>query len=125
METLELKSAVVQSWRFVTTPPLSGEENMRYDINLLNDVAQRVTPPTIRFFRFKEPTVSFGRLQTLNHVLPLVPADWTVVQRPTGGGIVFHENDLCLSLTWPRGQTLVPSRPQDQYRWIHSIILKA
>ncbi len=98
---------------------------MRYDAALLHSVEQGTEPPTLRFFRFKEPTVSYGRLQKREPLLPFVPAGWALVQRPTGGGLVFHESDLCLSLAWPRGQAPLPVKPQDQYRWIHSIILEA
>lgn len=98
---------------------------MRYDADLLQGVEQGIVPPTLRFFRFKEPTVSFGRLQKREQIFPLAPAGWALVQRPTGGGLVFHEQDLCLSLTWPKGQAPLPSKPQDQYRWIHTVLMEA
>jgi lipoate-protein ligase A len=98
---------------------------MRVDVDLLNGVERGVLSPTLRFFRFKEPTVSYGRLQKLADIAPLVPAGWDVVQRPTGGGLVFHNGDLCLSLTWAGGASLLPKRPQEQYRWIHAVILEA
>ena len=112
-------------WRLVKTPPLSGADNMRYDVHLLEGVEQGHEPPTLRFFRFNEPTVSFGRLQKHKDIDSLVPHGWSLVQRPTGGGIVFHDNDYCLSLCWPAGSSLMPKRPQDQYRWIHSVIQEA
>src|SRR5205807_193208 len=112
-------------WRIVDTPPLSGDDNMRWDVELLNGVERGILPPTLRFFRLKEPTVSYGRLQKLADIAPLVPAGWTSVQRPTGGGIVFHENDLCLSLSWRRETTLLPSKPKEVYRWIHTVIREA
>jgi len=98
---------------------------MRVDADLLNGVESGARPPTLRFFRFKEPTVSYGRLQKLSDISPRVPAGWDVVQRPTGGGIVSHHGDLCLSLTWAKGTTALPARPTEQYRWIHAIILEA
>jgi len=104
---------------------MSGEENMRQDIQTLAGVERGEIPPTVRFFRFAEPTVTFGRLQKPKDIAPLSPQGWELVQRPTGGGLVFHQNDLCLSLCWPRGQAPLPQRPQDQYRWIHGVILEA
>src|SRR5438105_1859795 len=97
---------------------------MRVDADLLNDVERGTCSPTFRLFSFKEPTVSYGRLQKLSDISPCVPAGWDVVQRPTGGGIVFHDGDLCVSLTWPDGRPPLPQRPQEQYRWIHAIILE-
>src|SRR5438552_4121910 len=115
----------IQTWRILSTPPLSGEENMRYDAELLKSVEEGSHPPTLRLFRFKERTVSFGRLQKLMDISPLVPSGWDVVQRPTGGGLVFHGDDLCLSLSWQDRQAPLPLRPQEQYRWIHSVVLDA
>jgi lipoate-protein ligase A len=125
VETLETHPRVLQSWRLVSTPPLSGEDNMRYDAELLKGVEEGSLPPTLRFFRFKEPTVSYGRLQKLKDIAPLVLSNWASVQRPTGGGVVFHDGDLCFSLCWHEGQGPLPARPQDQYLWIHTAILEA
>jgi lipoate-protein ligase A len=114
----------LRQWRFITSPPLSGRETMRVDVDLLNGVERGALPPTLRFFRFKEPTVSYGRLQKLADIVPLVPTGWEAVQRPTGGGIVFHNGDLCLSLAWRDGGSPLPRRPREQYRWIHAVILE-
>src|SRR5688572_20169043 len=96
------------TWRFVKTPPLSGEENMLYDATLLRAVEAGNAPPTIHFFRFSEPTVTYGRLQKRENILTLVPPTWPLIQRPTGGGMVLHHNDLCLSLVWPKGMAPLP-----------------
>ena len=125
METLTRHSPVIQNWHFVETSSLSGEENMRYDADLFHAVEQGIQSPTVRFFQFKEPTVSYGLLQIIEDIRPLVPQGFATVQRPTCGGIVFHKHDLCLSLCWPKGFPLLPQRPHDQYRAIHTIILEA
>jgi lipoate-protein ligase A len=104
---------------------MTGEANMRHDIQTLASLERYEVPPTLRFFRFSEPTVSYGRLQKRAAIEPLVPKSWSLVQRPTGGGIVYHEIDLCLSLAWRHGQDPLPRKAQDQYRWIHAVILEA
>jgi lipoate-protein ligase A len=98
---------------------------MRLDAECLKSVGQGHVPATLRFFRFKEPTLSYGRLQKHGDVLPLLPDGWAIVQRPTGGGIVLHNGDFCLSLCWKEGQAPLPRKPQEQYRWIHSVVLEA
>ncbi len=97
---------------------------MRFDASLLHGVEQGTEPPTLRFFTFKNPTLSFGRLQKLSDIRSLVPPGWETVQRPTGGGIVLHNGDFCFSLTWPKGSLPLPKRTQDQYRWIHEVLLE-
>jgi len=105
---------------------MSGADNMRFDEAMLNGVGRRLAPPTLRFFYFDQPTVSYGRLQKIDAIQSLIPRGWSAVQRPTGGGLVFHEKDLCLSLCWPRElASPLPYRARDQYRWIHGIILES
>src|SRR4051794_8387098 len=111
------------AWRMLTTPPLSGAENMAYDLATLRKV-QEGQSPTLRFFRFRQPTLSYGRHQSLETTKPLAPSGWDVVQRPTGGGIVLHGDDLCLSLCWRVGQRPLPLHLKDHYAWIHSVILQ-
>jgi lipoyl(octanoyl) transferase len=103
---------------------MTGEANMQYDRDLLSAVERGVQHPTVRFFRFNQPTVSYGRLQRLTDIAQAIAPGWSVVQRPTGGGVVMHDGDLCVSLCWPTGQRPLPTRVQDQYRWIHTVILK-
>ncbi len=95
---------------------------MHCDAETLDRVGRGYLPPTLRFFKFKKPTVSYGRLQKFEFITPLVPRGWDMVIRPTGGGIVFHDNDLCVSLAWPKGETHIPSKPRDTYQWIHAVI---
>jgi len=98
---------------------------MLRDAETLISVENGEKPPTLRFFRFREPTMSYGRLQKHEDVEPLRPEGWAIVQRPTGGGVVFHREDLCFSLCWKPSDAPLPDRPQDQYRWIHSVVLGA
>jgi len=104
---------------------MSGEENMRIDADTLAAVESGDVPPTLRLFSFRRPTVSFGRLQHAEGVRPFVPAGWENVQRPTGGGIVFHEQDLCFSLAWRQGDPPLPSDIKDVYPWIHTVVREA
>jgi lipoate-protein ligase A len=124
VETFNTRTRILQSWRFLSSTTLSGAEQMRLDAECLNGVEQNEMPPTLRFFRFREPTLSYGRLQKFDDIARLVPEGWTSVQRPTGGGIVLHNGDLCFSLCWSDGTSPLPTKPQDQYRWIHSIVLQ-
>lgn len=122
--TAEAPSGRKLARRIVSTPPMTGDENMRLDREALLAV-EAGAPATLRFFRWSEPTLSYGRLQRWEGVRPLIPAGWPAVQRPTGGGIVFHQDDLCLSLCWPKGDPALPSSASEQYRWIHRVILEA
>ena len=98
---------------------------MRIDRLAMQEVAAAGRPATLRFFRWAQPSASYGRLQKLDDIRPLIPHGWPVVQRPTGGGVVLHRNDLCMSLCWPDGQPPLPAGPSAQYEWIHRTIRDA
>lgn len=109
-------------WQVLSTPPLSGAENMAFDVATATAVEAGRLPPTLRFFRWSRPTVSYGRLQKLEKLSPPVPQGWESVQRPTGGGVVYHDKDLCLSLCWRTGEAPMPASVKDHYKFIHAII---
>lgn len=122
METVRHTHIIRKNWRLLSTPPLSGDENMRQDRDTLMAVSRGEAPPTVRFFRFSAPTVTFGRLQKLSSIQSKVPSGWAVAQRPTGGGLVFHRNDLCVSFAWPKGQPPIPTATKEIYPWIHQLL---
>lgn len=98
---------------------------MAYDLETLRRAQEENGPPVLRFFRWNQPTVSYGRHQRFIDIHSFVPAGWEVVQRPTGGGLVYHKDDLCVSLCWRQGQPPFPTRLRDVYAWIHSLLLEA
>jgi lipoate-protein ligase A len=112
-----------RAWTLISTPPLTGSENMEIDRQTLARVDAGFQGPTLRFFRWSRHEFSFGRLQQADPWPPHLPAEAPRVQRPTGGGIVAHGDDLCLSLCWPTGHPPLPRRPTEQYAWIHRVLL--
>ncbi|MFZ9229401.1 MAG: lipoate--protein ligase family protein [Prochlorococcaceae cyanobacterium] len=82
----------------LATTTLSGCWQMALDAALLE---QR--QPVLRFYRWSRPTLSLGYHQASEpHWL-----NWQqqgggdLVRRPTGGGAVVHDGDLCYALIWP------------------------
>lgn len=112
-------------WMIVSTAPMTGAENMEYDRETLQKLQDRDHPAVLRLFRWERPTASYGRHQRFPSLRHLIPSTWEAVQRPTGGGLVLHDQDLCLSLCWHAGQAPLPTRLKDVYSWIHSVILQA
>ncbi len=103
----------------LTTPPLNVFEQMALD-----DMLVRVRPG-IRTFRFylwnKEPAVTCGYAQPFRQVrAQLTASDGTLCRRPTGGGLVFHKDDLTFSLLFPTQDT-----PSLIYKNLHASIQAA
>jgi lipoyl(octanoyl) transferase len=115
-------------WLVIDSGSLSGEANMALDRAAL-DKAQSdpASPPTLRFFEWSEPTVTYGYLLKSEHV-----REWAkpygkapLVKRPSGGGAVFHStSDLSVSLVWPKALGIFPENPRDCYAALHQIFSK-
>jgi lipoate-protein ligase A len=70
--------------------------NMAIDEALLESV--RI--PTIRFYRWRSPALSFGYFGKFSDVA-IYAAERDLVRRWTGGGTVFHGDDLTYSIVIP------------------------
>jgi lipoyl(octanoyl) transferase len=70
--------------------------NMSIDEALLESAAV----PTIRFYRWRSPALSFGYFGKFSDVA-IYATERNLVRRWTGGGIVFHGDDLTYSIVIP------------------------
>lgn len=97
-----------------------GAGHMARDEALLADAGD----PILRTYRWDGPAVTFGYSQRLEAVRPLA-AGRPVMRRWTGGGTVFHGEDLTLALSIPAGSALALQKSDQIYRAIHEALLTA
>src|SRR5262252_2174086 len=76
--------------------PHSAAMNMSIDEALL----EAATVPTIRFYRWRSPALSFGYFGKFSDIA-IYAAERDLVRRWTGGGIVLHGDDLTYSIMIP------------------------
>ncbi len=90
-------------------------------------ILQTFTAPALRFYRWSQPAVSFGRTQGIDPQVEhsILQKGIMVVGRPSGGGIVEHGKDLCFSLFWNKETTTIPWKVTDSYLAIHEWIWEA
>src|ERR1700720_3266543 len=100
--------------------PRSAALNMAIDEALLESVSE----PSIRFYRWNYPALSFGYFGNFadvsNH-----SAERDLVRRWTGGGIVFHGDDLTYSIVIPAGDAAFAKSSISIYEKIHNAIRAA
>ncbi|MEM1224534.1 MAG: lipoate--protein ligase family protein [Planctomycetota bacterium] len=111
--------------RTLTLDVFSAAENMATDQALLQSVA-RDRKPTLRFYQWKQPTLSLGYFQRRCDADPLLPPSddgdaVSVVRRSTGGGAIWHHHELTYSLTLPTDFAEMGARP-DLYKLVHESI---
>lgn len=94
----------MKNWRLIDTGPMSGTENMAIDEALLSCFVPEESSPLLRFYGWSPPAFSCGRFQKPEEILntELCLRDGVqVVKRITGGGVIYHANELTYSLVCP------------------------
>ena len=100
--------------------PRPGALNMAIDEALLH-----TTPlPVLRFYRWNGPSVSFGYFGQFEKARRCA-ASRTLVRRWTGGGIVFHGDDLTYSIVIPASDLVFADTPMSIYEKVHCALRDA
>jgi lipoate-protein ligase A len=100
--------------------PRPAALNMAVDEALLAEA----TVPLLRFYRWENPSVSFGYFGRYAGAAA-VAADRDIVRRWTGGGIVPHGNDLTYSIMIPASHFFFAKSSLEIYGELHDAICKA
>ena len=91
----------MKEWRLIDGGPLDGASNMAVDEALLNCFKHESSTPVFRIYGWEPPALSLGRFQKAGEVLDhdrCQAADVAVVRRITGGGVIYHAEELTYSL---------------------------
>ena len=100
--------------------PHSAAMNMAIDEALL----ETAVGPTIRFYRWRSPALSFGYFGKFSDVA-IYAAERDLVRRWTGGGIVFHGDDLTYSIVIPASDPVFDESSIAIYEKIHRALADA
>jgi lipoate-protein ligase A len=100
--------------------PHPAAMNMALDEALLEFAAI----PTIRFYRWRSPALSFGYFGKFSDVA-IYAAERDLVRRWTGGGIVFHGEDLTYSIVIPATDPAFDESSIAIYEKIHRALAHA
>jgi lipoate-protein ligase A len=102
------------------TTPRSAALNMAIDEALL----EHASSPSIRFYRWDHPALSFGYFGKFADVANY-SMERDLVRRWTGGGIVFHGNDLTYSIIIPVQDSAFTESSISIYEKIHNALRAA
>jgi lipoyl(octanoyl) transferase len=100
----------------------TGPENMARDEAMLDLVASDPTAAALRTYGWSEPTLSLGYFQRLSE--SMADPRWRgapIVRRPTGGGALWHDQELTYALAVPSAHPLA-RRTRDLYMLVHLAI---
>jgi lipoate-protein ligase A len=88
-------------YRFINTGILDATLNMAIDEAILIHHLKGEVPPTLRVFRWSQPSISLGRFQSVEREIELDICQQrgvALVRRPTGGRAVYHRDEFTYSI---------------------------
>ena len=115
------QSKSTRVWRLWNDVAHSPTLNMALDEQAFNDCRTN-DDPVLRFYSWDRPSISIGYFQGYASSLR---ARYSVVRRPTGGGIVLHDRDITYSVIVPSHHWFFEVNRHESYKIISSIILNS
>ena len=109
--------------RLLIDPPGAGPWNMAVD-EVLMEWSAATGGCCLRFYRWREPTLSLGYFQAYEDRNRHPPSlGCPVVRRTSGGGAIVHDRELTYSIVVPRGHRLAVRRLA-LYRAVHTSLIE-
>src|SRR5579864_965576 len=91
----------IAPYRFINTGIQEAALNMAIDEAILLHHLRGEVPPTLRVFRWNQPSISLGRFQNVEREIELERCGErgvALVRRPTGGRAVYHQDEFTYSI---------------------------
>lgn len=88
-------------YRFLNTGVQDAALNMAIDEAILLHHIRGEVPPTLRVFRWRQPSISLGRFQSVEREIESETCRQQgveLVRRPTGGRAVYHRDEFTYSI---------------------------
>lgn len=121
-----MNSLVPSIWRLIDTGSLDGHSNMAIDEALLRSFDPALSLPILRLYGWLRPSLSLGRFQKADEVLDLercLNVGVPVVRRITGGGVIYHADELTYSIVCSPGQIPPASSIKDSFRVLTGFLI--
>ncbi len=123
-------------WRLIITPKSSGLTNMQTDLKMFADFEAGAIESTLRIYSWEPKCITYGYAQKIEGLLDGEIERWSdgemgrlrgwdIVKRPTGGGIVFHnEAEVTYSLVTEIDNPKLPKGLIPSYKKLSEAIVR-
>jgi len=108
-------------FRLLETGPGKAFFNMGLDEAILGSVSSGLSLPTLRLYGWKPAAISIGYFQGARDEVDVDACRLQgvdIVRRITGGGAVFHADEVTYSIVVPESHALAPGSILESYRLI-------
>jgi lipoate-protein ligase A len=116
-----------EEWRLLLTGANTAAKNMAIDRAVLVSNSEGKVLSTVRFYEWTPPAISIGYFQSLVEEVDLDMCEKfcvDYVRRITGGGAVFHDNELTYSIVIPESHKDISRNIMDSYGRICGAVIK-
>jgi lipoate-protein ligase A len=116
-----------QTWRHIDNGSFSGEVNMAVDEALLCSFDPELSGPILRTYGWNPPALSLGRFQHADDVLDLERCrdnGIKVVRRVSGGGVIYHADELTYCLVCTQQQIPPAASVKDSFRVLTGFLIE-
>src|SRR6266487_3437536 len=116
-----------EPYRFLNTNVHNAAMNMAIDESILTHHLKGEVPPTLRVFRWSQPSISLGRFQSIEREIvseQCLESGVALVRRPTGGRAVYHRDEFTYSIVISK-RFAVPSGVIAAYAFLAQGLLTA
>lgn len=106
----------------------SGAKSPSWNMEADQAALENVTEPFLRFYEWEVPSITYGYFVDpweFFHEERLKKEKIALARRPTGGGIIFHQDDLAFSLVVPSTHPFYTLNSLPSYQKINRLILQA
>lgn len=113
-------------WRLIESGKEDAYMNMAIDEAIASSVLEGASPPTLRFYGWKTPSITIGAFQRLSDINMDYCRDMgiPIVRRPTGGRAILHGNDLTYSFSSPNTAPFFSEGLLKSYSYISEAFLR-
>ncbi|NVN90242.1 MAG: lipoate--protein ligase family protein [Desulfuromonadales bacterium] len=115
------------TWRLIDTGCLDAYSNMAMDEALLRSFDTSTSLPILRLYGWEPAALSLGKFQRVDEVLNLQRCQddgVQIVRRITGGGVIYHADELTYSIVCSPGQIPPASSIKDSFRILTRFLLE-
>ncbi len=124
--SLYQKNKMVNNWRFIHSKPMDAYSNMAFDEALFQSYYSGYSRPTLRVYSWSKPSFSLGYFQDAQKELDLnkcAKENIDFVRRLTGGGIIFHDQEITYSLVCSREDLKILDSVAGSFKKICSFLI--
>ena len=118
---------MTEEWRLLLTGANTAARNMAIDRAVLVSNGEGKVPPTVRFYEWTPSAISIGYFQSLVEEVDLEMCEKygvDYVRRITGGGAVFHDDELTYSIVIPESHKDISKNIMESYGKICGAVIE-